>query len=191
MRVISAAFRLWLRLWRALVSSALLLFYRIAFYPNFTVGKDVILQKGVRISATDGGKISIGSGTTISADSMLIAKRGQLSIGEHGFIGRHCVVVAATEITIGANALIAERVSIRDQQHGFSEDVSTPYRLRESTYAQIIIGDNVWIGAACFIAKGVTIESGVVIGANSMVNSSLQSRSLYAGNPARLIRELG
>ena len=190
MHLISSVFRLLLRLWREVISSALLLFYRIAFYPNFSVGDNVTLQNGVKISITDGGKVSLGSGTTISAGSMLIAKSGQLSIGEHGFVGRQCILVAIDEVAIGADALIAERVSIRDQQHSFEESMATPYRLRESTSSPIVIADNVWIGASSFVAKGVKIDSGVVVGANSVVTSNLEARTVYAGNPAKPIREL-
>src|SRR6185503_14026496 len=62
------------------------------------------------------------------------------------------------------------------------------------TTAPITLGDNVWIAADVFVAPGVTIPDGVVVGARSSVFSSdLPAWHLCAGSPARPVRkrELG
>ena len=47
-----------------------------------------------------------------------------------------------------------------------------------------------FIGTKTTILKGITIGDNVIIGANSLVNKSLPSDGVYAGNPARFIMSL-
>ena len=52
----------------------------------------------------------------------------------------------------------------------------------------VSIGNDVWIGHGAVILSGVTIESGAVIGACSVVSSNVGPYEIVAGNPARHIR---
>ena len=58
----------------------------------------------------------------------------------------------------------------------------------EKCDADVIIEDDVWIGAGTIILKGVTIGEGSVIGAGSVVTKSTKPYSVNAGNPCRLIK---
>ena len=53
----------------------------------------------------------------------------------------------------------------------------------------ITIG-NVFIGAHCTILKGVTIGKNAVVGACSVVTTSVPGNQLWAGNPARFVRNI-
>ena len=52
---------------------------------------------------------------------------------------------------------------------------------------EVIIGNNVWIGARVTILKGVRIGDGAVIAAGTIVNKDVPARALAAGNPMHLI----
>ncbi|MEZ4692180.1 MAG: DapH/DapD/GlmU-related protein [Ignavibacteria bacterium] len=52
------------------------------------------------------------------------------------------------------------------------------------------IEDDVWIGANCFIMKGVTIGKGSIVGAGSVVISEVKPFSIYAGNPAVFVKAI-
>ena len=52
----------------------------------------------------------------------------------------------------------------------------------------IIIEDDVWIGANSVILPGITIEQGAVIGAGSVVTKDVPSYAIVAGNPAKIIK---
>ena len=178
------------KVYRYLGSFLRVCFYRIAYYPNIQIDRGVHLQPAVRISATDGGFISIGSGTTICSGAAIIAKRGIIEIGTNSYLGQGEYMVAINSIRAGNDALIAERVSIRDQNHGMEIYSELPFRLQTSKSAPIFIGYNVWLGAGTFIGSGVEIQDNVVVGANAVVTRNLASRSVYAGVPATKIRSL-
>lgn len=54
----------------------------------------------------------------------------------------------------------------------------------------ITVGNNVWIGANTAVLAGVTIGDNTVIGAGSVVDRSIPSNVLAAGNPCRVIRKI-
>lgn len=54
----------------------------------------------------------------------------------------------------------------------------------------MIVGDNVWIGNRAIVLPGVTIGDGAVVGAGSVVTRDVPARTVVAGNPARVVREL-
>ncbi len=53
----------------------------------------------------------------------------------------------------------------------------------------IKIGDNVWIGAGCTILDGVEIGTGSVVAAGSVVTKSVESYTIVAGVPAKVIKK--
>ncbi|MDR1292979.1 MAG: galactoside O-acetyltransferase [Clostridiales Family XIII bacterium] len=56
--------------------------------------------------------------------------------------------------------------------------------------SDITVGDDVWIGANVTIFPGVAIGACSVIGAGSMVMQDVEPYSIYAGTPAKKIRDL-
>ena len=57
-----------------------------------------------------------------------------------------------------------------------------------STKGDIVVGNDVWIGANAVIMSGVTIGDGAVIANNSHVVKNVEPYSLVGGNPAKLIK---
>jgi len=55
--------------------------------------------------------------------------------------------------------------------------------------ADIIIEDDVWIGAGAVILSGVRVGKGAVIAANSVINKDVDSFSIVGGVPAKLLKE--
>ena len=52
----------------------------------------------------------------------------------------------------------------------------------------IIIKNDVWIGANCIILDGITIENGAVIAAGSVVTKNVPAYAIVGGNPAKIIK---
>lgn len=66
--------------------------------------------------------------------------------------------------------------------------------LREKAYQfniPVRIGRNCWIGAGAVILPGVTIGDNTVVGAGSVVTKDLPPNVVAAGNPCRILREIG
>jgi acetyltransferase-like isoleucine patch superfamily enzyme len=160
-------------------------YLRVAF-PGITLGDAVILARSCRLLAFDGGTIRIGVGSGINAFAEVRARGGRIAIGENAFIGTGSVIVAIDEISIGRNALIAEYVTIRDQDHDFETD--QPTALAGMRSSPIRIGDHVWIGAKATITRGVTIGDNAVIGANAVVTRDVPANAVVGGVPAKVIR---
>lgn len=68
--------------------------------------------------------------------------------------------------------------------------VNSGIPMKEQGYheADIIIEDDVWIGANSVITSGVHIGRGAVIGAGSVVTKSIPPYTIAAGTPAKVIK---
>jgi maltose O-acetyltransferase len=53
-----------------------------------------------------------------------------------------------------------------------------------------VIEDGCWIGAGATILPGVTVRAGCIVASGAIVTKDCEPNGLYAGNPARRIREL-
>jgi acetyltransferase-like isoleucine patch superfamily enzyme len=109
---------------------------------------------------------------------------GKLTIGDRVFINWGTTVVSHKEISIGDDCKIGELSAIFDTDHHEVEpgvDVTT---------ATVSIGNNVWIGRNSIVLPGVHIGDNAVIAAGSIVNADVETNTLVAGAPARLIRRL-
>lgn len=104
-----------------------------------------------------------------------------------------------TSLKIGKFCSIADDVTILlGGEHQLEWNTTYPFNAWLPSYSfikghpsskgNIIIENDVWIGHGTKILSGVTIQNGSIIGANSLVVSSIKPYSIYAGNPAKFIR---
>lgn len=61
---------------------------------------------------------------------------------------------------------------------------------RDRRDAEIVVEDDVLIGAFVTVLKGVTIGARSVIGANSVVTKSIPADCIAVGNPCRVIKTI-
>lgn len=110
-----------------------------------------------------------------------------ISLGDNGLINLNCTLLDTGEITIGNNTLIGPDVKIYTATHPkngidrfWREDGVCAVKTMTSP---VHIGDYVWIGGGAVILPGVTIGNNVVIGAGSVVKSSIPDNAIACGNP--------
>lgn len=112
----------------------------------------------------------------------------KLVIEDGVYIGHRSHIMVVGEMRIGKNALIADKVYISDNLHGF-EDVNQPIMPQPLKHAPVTIEDEAWIGENVCVLPGVTIGKHSVIGSNSVVSRSIPPYSVAVGSPARVIRQ--
>lgn len=152
-------------------------------------GVGVRTQPFVRLRVTDGGRCRLDDGVALDRGVDLTVQAGRLHIGPRSYVGQFSVLVARQSIAIGADCLIAEHVTIRDQDHRVNAGKITAQNGFE--FAEINIGNNVWIGSHCTITKGVRIGDNSVIGAGAVVTRDIPPDVIAAGVPAKVIRQIG
>lgn len=109
--------------------------------------------------------------------------------GDNLFVGSETMIDLADEVIIGSNVTIAERVTILTHMNvGYGDHLLKKFY--PDKYAPVKIGDSVFIGAGAIIMPGVTIEGRSVIGAMSLVVDRVESGTVVAGIPARVIDRL-
>ncbi|MFJ5963055.1 DapH/DapD/GlmU-related protein [Pseudarthrobacter oxydans] len=111
----------------------------------------------------------------------------RVTIGAGTFINYGCMFNTSAPVTIGRNCDIGMRVTFVTSSHRIG---SRERRAGAATSAPITVGDGVWIGAAAVVLPGVTIGEGVIVAAGAVVTSDCAPNGVYAGVPARRVKEL-
>jgi acetyltransferase-like isoleucine patch superfamily enzyme len=169
-----------------------------------TIGKNSQFypESEVHNSQNRKDKIVIGENSHIRGELFVWPYGNGISIGNHSYIGKNTIIRAGEKITIGNNVLIAHNVTIIDSDsheldyleraEGFKQMVEEGHPLTRNNVlvAPIVIEDYVWISYNVCILKGITIGKGAIIGAGSVVSKNVPPFTLYAGNPAKFIRNL-
>ena len=94
--------------------------------------------------------------------------------------------MAAEKIQIGDACMIAHGAYISDADWHGIYDRAQPVGITKP----IILKDNVWIGDSAIVCKGVTIGKNSIIGAGAVVTKDVPDNAIYAGNPAKFIKNL-
>ncbi len=133
---------------------------------NIRVGDYVMLKEGARLCPTNPhASISIGAWTTV---------------------GAHTFMYASSEISIGANCLIAPFCYFVDSDHGYA--AGRLIREQPMTATAIRLEDDVWLGTGVVVTRGVTIHGGAVVGARAVVTEDIPPNAIAVGNPARVVK---
>lgn len=131
--------------------------------------------------------LNIGDSVLIH-DNSEFRGRGSIVIGTGTSIGYNTLLCCTSKISIGQNVLIADNVKLYTANHKYSE-VSVPIKDQGEDQGEIIVEDNVWIGANVVLLKGAVIKSGSIIGSNAVVTGLVPENEIWAGVPARMIKK--
>lgn len=118
----------------------------------------------------------VGKGVVIRP-SVTVTYPWKVSIGDYAWIGDNAELYSLGEIEIGANAVISQRSYLCAADHDHTQ-VDFPIRSRKIT-----IGAQAWLAADVFVAPGVTIGEGAVIGARSSVFKDMPAGMVCFGYP--------
>jgi maltose O-acetyltransferase len=156
-----------------------------------TLLASIVVPSGVRVSALRALGVRIGEGTHIRPRCFMantdIANLANISIGAKTFVNSKCFFECQDTIAIGARVSLAMDVLLCTAGHDIG---SAQERAGSSFRAPIVIGDGCWLGARATVLPGVSIGEGCVIAAGALVTGDCEPNGLYAGVPARRVRDL-
>ena len=109
-----------------------------------------------------------------------------LRFGRNVFVNHGCTAMDLGGIEIGDDVMIGPNVHLISSGH----PVDPATRRSQITTAPIRIGRGVWIAAGAMVLQGVTVGDDAVVAAGAVVTRDVPARTLVAGVPARVIREL-
>jgi acetyltransferase-like isoleucine patch superfamily enzyme len=150
-----------------------------------SIGKGSFIRAGVKIIGNP-KRIYIGEEIKVYQRVIIAMGRGELHIGNNGLIGVGTYINCGDEkLTIGNNVAIAPYCKIFTNSHHYSEKELNIVSYKNG---DIIIEDNVLVGANTVILPGVKIGHGSVIGASSVINKDVEPDTIVAGVPAKLLK---
>lgn len=151
------------------------------------------LMKKIQISSIRSSEID--KKAKIASQSNIVS----LKIGKYSYVGNGCTI---SNVEIGKFCSVADNCIIGGASHPI-EWISTSPVFHEGnnilgknfskhsfqTTKRTYIGNDVWIGNNCLIKSGVTVGNGSIVGMGSVVTKDIPSFEIWAGNPARKIRD--
>jgi acetyltransferase-like isoleucine patch superfamily enzyme len=103
-------------------------------------------------------------------------------------VGKFCSIAGNVKIFLGGNhrADWLSTYPFNSLSKFFPESVDI--KGHPISKGDVLIGSDVWLADSCVILSGVKIGHGAIVGANSVVSKDIEPYQIYAGNPAKLIR---
>ena len=156
----------------------------ITIVNKFLSGTRFFTIKRVLLNQCEG--IQIGQGTKVVAP-IYIPIQSIFHIGEECWIGRDMTLDRNGEVYIGDNCDLGPEVSFITGSHTIG---NADRRAGKGFNGIIRIASGVWLGAKTVILPNIDIGKGTVVGAAAVVTKTLQDNGIYAGSPAKRIRDL-
>ncbi|MGV7105394.1 CatB-related O-acetyltransferase [Flavobacterium sp. U410] len=173
---------------------------KVVLNPNVTV-KDSTLSGEIRVEENGfiqnskfNGIISLEENCRVFGATL----QGNISVGRYSSLwGPNMNIISGNQkVIIGNFCSIARNVTLQTFNHNHKK--ITTYFIGQNLFKEkwdnettskgnIVIENDVWIGAQCVILGGVTIGNGAVVAANSVVTADVPEFSIVAGTPAKVI----
>ena len=133
-----------------------------------------------------GKNVSVGQNSNITFENTIV--------GNNVYFGPNTTILSSNaKVVIGNDVMFGPNVTIITGNHRTDIigktmiSVIINEKLPEND-ENVVINDDVWIGANAIILKGVTIGKGSVVGAGSVVTKDVPKYSIVGGNPAHIIK---
>ncbi|MET1247664.1 acyltransferase [Sporolactobacillus sp. STCC-11] len=171
---------------------------------NIKFGNNLKLYGYPLIEAKNGSEIVIGNNVTLVSNSKYtllgvkhptiirtLNESAKIIIGDDvGISG--ATICASKSIIIGKNTMFGANAMVADTDFHPINPINRRYNQNQDQIGkkEILIGENVFIGAEAVILKGVHIGDNSVIGAGSIVTKDIPDNVIAAGNPCIVIRKI-
>ncbi len=132
-------------------------------------------------------KMRYGENLRVHA-SASIRNPQNITVGNNSHINYNCCIWCGenSHIILGDNLLMGPGVKMFSTNHGTKKDA--PMTFQDFTEADIVVGNDCWLGANVVLLKGVHIPDGCIVAAGAVVSKSLtEPYTIYGGIPAKPI----
>lgn len=146
---------------------------------GITIGEQCLINSSIHANPVGGDHHVILRADT--AGEIVIGNRCGLS---------NCTLVAQEKITIEDDVLIGANAKIYDTDFHLVLFEDRKNKSQTPKTKPVLIKKGAFVGAHTIILKGVTIGEKSVIGAGSVVTHDVPDNQIWAGNPARFVRQL-
>ena len=150
-------------------------------------GRGSKIYGSVRMDTPPYRKFSLGKRSVVESFSCINNAVGDVVIGDYTRIGIHNTIIGP--VTIGSHVNLAQGITVTALNHNF-ENTNERIDLQGITTKQVIINDDVWIGANAVILPGVTIGRHAVVAAGAVVTTDVPENTVVGGVPAKIIKRL-
>lgn len=143
------------------------------------IGKNALIRSGFDKNVLGGGK------TKITVDTGAVLK-----IGDNVGIS-NTVIYCGKQITIGNDVMIGAGCLLMDSDcHSINYTDRIKMGDINVKMSPIVINDGAFVGTRSIILKGVRIGKNAVVGAGSVVVCDVPDNQVWAGNPAKFVKNI-
>ena len=155
----------------------------LAFLAN-TIAGSVLVPRVLRLLiyrlvGMDVGRANVRAGVTFTTN--------RVTLGWDAMVNRGCTFDNSERVTLGARVRVGPEVMFCTSTHELG---GPEQRAAERTDKPVVVGDGCWIGTRAVLLPGVTVGDGCVIAAGAVVTSDCEPHGVYAGVPAKRVRDL-
>jgi acetyltransferase-like isoleucine patch superfamily enzyme len=153
----------------------------LAIAPDVKLGKNVRFSKFVNLYGC-----SIGDNTRIGA---FVEIQKNASVGASCKISSHTFICEG--VTIEDNVFVGHNVAFTNDTYPRAVNPDGTLQTEADWKVEYtVVKKGASIGSGCTILANLTIGEGAIVGAGSVVTKDVPPRTIAAGNPARVLREI-
>ena len=125
-------------------------------------------------------------------DFAILSGRGRIEIGNYVHVGSQCSISSHSTIKLcdysGLSSGVKLFGSTDDYSGKFMTNPTVPPQFLGTIHGDIILNKHVVVGAGSIILPNVILAEGTAVGALSLINKNTDAWKIYAGNPAKIIK---
>ena len=115
--------------------------------------------------------------------SVKITYPWKVSIGDYSWIGDDVVLYSLGDIEIGSNTVISQKSYLCTGSHDYTKETFDIFAKK------IKVGNSCWLATDVFVAPGITISDGAIVGARSSVFNDVDANTINVGSPSKMIKK--
>lgn len=152
------------------------------------IGRNVLISRKASIYSPE----NISLGNNVRIDDFCILS-GHIEAGSYIHISAYTALYGKFGITLEDFVTISGKVMVYSQSDDYSGEYMTnpmlPEEFTHVTGGKVVFKKHSIVAAGCIIFPGITLDEGAAAGAMSLITRNIPQWSIYAGIPAKFIKE--